>query len=52
METAGIFGMATLLGHQAVSINAILANRADQVFSNRGAELVDQLIVDVLEIIS
>jgi len=51
METAGIYGMATLLGHQAVSINAILANRADKVFSKRGAELVDQLIVDVLEII-
>ncbi len=51
METAGIYGMSKLLGHQAISINAILANRADQLFSKRGGELVDQLIVDVLEII-
>lgn len=50
METAGIYGMSKLLGHQAISINAILANRADQVFSKRGGKLVDQLIVDVLEI--
>ena len=50
METAGIYGMSALLGHQAISINAILANRADQIFSDRGGELVDQLIIDVLEI--
>ena len=51
METAGIYGMSTLLGHQAVSINAILANRADQTFSEKGGQLVDELIVKVLEII-
>ncbi len=51
METAGIYGMAQLLGHKAISINAILANRADQVFSVKGGETVDKLIVDVLGII-
>lgn len=28
METAGIYGLARLMGHRAVSVNAILANRA------------------------
>ncbi|MFT6335903.1 MAG: uridine phosphorylase [Halioglobus sp.] len=51
METAGIYGMATMLGHQAISINAILANRADMTFSDRGGELVDDLIEKVLDII-
>lgn len=51
METAGIYGMASLLRHQAISINAILANRADQIFSNIGGKVVDKLIVDVLELI-
>jgi len=51
METAGIYGMAALLGHQAISINAILANRADQLFSVKGGATVDKLIVDVLGII-
>lgn len=49
METAGIYGMASLLGHEALSINAILANRADQVFSTRGGEVMEALIIDVLE---
>ena len=51
METAGIYGMATMLGHQAISLNAILANREDMTFSDRGKELVDELIKDVLDII-
>ena len=52
METAGIYGMSSMLGHQAVSINVILANRADFKFSMRGGEVVDQLIKDVLNILS
>ncbi|MFT4533358.1 MAG: uridine phosphorylase [Saprospiraceae bacterium] len=51
METAGIYGMSTLLGHQAISINAIIANREDQTFSKKGGQLVDELIVKVLDII-
>jgi uridine phosphorylase len=43
--------MAALLGHQAVSINAIIANRADMTFSDRGAEFVDELIEKILAII-
>ncbi len=44
METAGIYGMARLLGHNAVSMNAILANRATGKFSKTPKETVDQLI--------
>ncbi len=44
METAGIYAMAKLLGHRAVSMNAILANRITGEFSKDPTEIVDQLI--------
>lgn len=44
METAGIYGLANLLGHRAVSMNAIIANRPLGEFSNAPKETVDQLI--------
>ncbi|WP_282085943.1 nucleoside phosphorylase [Aquimarina algiphila] len=44
METAGIYGMAKLLGHKAVSMNAILANRATGEFSQNPKKIVDELI--------
>ena len=44
METAGIYGLAKLLGHHAVSMNAILANRATGEFSERPQDTVDALI--------
>lgn len=44
METAGIYGIAKLLGHRAVSMNAILANRATGEFSANPKKTVDQLI--------
>ncbi len=44
METAGIYGLANLLGHRAVSMNAIIANRATGVFSNAPGDTVDALI--------
>ena len=49
METAGIYGMAKLLGHKAVSLNAILANRATGEFSNDPSRLVDKLITFTLD---
>ncbi len=44
METAGIYGLAKLLGHRAISLNAILANRATGKFSQAGSKTVDNLI--------
>ncbi len=48
METAGIYGMAKLLGHNAVSMNAILANRSTGEFSKNPAETIDKLILYTL----
>lgn len=51
METAAIYGMATLLGHEAVSVNAILANRINHTFSHNPKLVVENAIQKVLEII-
>ena len=48
METAGIYGIANLLGHKALSMNAIIANRATGGFSNDPKKIVDDLIVYTL----
>ncbi len=49
METAGIYAMASLLGHRAVSLNAILANRATGEFSTQPNETVEKLIKFTLD---
>ncbi|PRX54805.1 nucleoside phosphorylase [Flagellimonas meridianipacifica] len=49
METAGIYGLAKLLGHRAISLNAILANRITGEFSANGFKTVDALIKYTLE---
>lgn len=49
METAGIYGLAKMHGHRAVSLNAILANRATGEFSKAGGKTVDDLIKYTLE---
>ncbi|MBW8241407.1 nucleoside phosphorylase [Muricauda oceani] len=52
METAGIYGLAKLLGHRAVSLNAILANRVTGEFSEQGHKTVDELIQYTLNCIA
>ena len=52
METAGICGMSKLLGHKAVSMNVILANRATGEFSKNPKKAVNDLILYTLEKIS
>jgi len=49
METAGIYGLAALLGHKAISLNAILANRVKGEFSSNTQKTVEELIVLTLE---
>lgn len=44
METSGIYGLAKLLGHKAVSVNAILANRINGVFAEKPLEAVEKAI--------
>ncbi|EDM38399.1 hypothetical protein PBAL39_02252 [Pedobacter sp. BAL39] len=49
METAGIYALAKLLGHKALSVNAILASRVEFKFSSNPNEIVDKAIKTVLE---
>ncbi|PKG50812.1 nucleoside phosphorylase [Olleya sp. 1-3] len=49
METAGIYGLAGLLGHRAVSMNAIIANRATGEFSKDSKLVVENLIQYTLD---
>jgi uridine phosphorylase len=49
METAGIFGLAALMGHHATAVNCILANRIRGTFSGDPAKAVDLLIRYTLE---
>ncbi|MEI6595836.1 MAG: nucleoside phosphorylase [Bacteroidota bacterium] len=49
METAAIYGLAKLLGHEAVSVNAIVANRITHQFSKQPHKTIDQTILRVLD---
>ena len=49
METSAIYGLSKLLGHRALSLNAIIANRVNGTFSNDPELVVDQLIKYTLE---
>jgi len=44
METSTMYGMAKLLGHRALSMNAIIANRASGTFSKDASKTIDALI--------
>jgi len=49
METAGIYALSNMFGHHAISINAILASRVKEEFSDNPQEVVDQAIRYVLD---
>jgi uridine phosphorylase len=49
METSAIYGLAKLLGHNAVSMNAILANRVNGTFSKNPSKVIEELIKYTLE---
>lgn len=48
METAAIYGLGKLLGHECLSLNAIIANRATGTFSEDPYKAVDALITYTL----
>lgn len=48
METSAIYGLGKLLGHECLSMNAIIANRATGTFSEDPYKTVDELIVYAL----
>ncbi|NNE31447.1 MAG: nucleoside phosphorylase [Winogradskyella sp.] len=49
METSVIYGLSKLLGHEALSLNAIIANRATGDFSKAPKKTVEKLIQYALE---
>lgn len=49
METAGYYSMGRILGHEVLSLNAIVANRITQEFAENAEEVIDSLIVKVLD---
>jgi uridine phosphorylase len=49
METSGIYGLGSLLGHECLSVNAILANRRDKTFSADPYKIVDKAIQLTIE---
>ena len=49
METAIIYGMSNLLGHKAISLNAILANRELEEYSTNPDKTIENLIDYVLK---
>ncbi|MBP2832028.1 nucleoside phosphorylase [Aquimarina sp. U1-2] len=44
METAGIYGLSKLLGHRAVSLSVILANRTTGSFSKNPKKSIENII--------
>lgn len=52
MESSSIFGLSSLLGHECLAINTILANRPQNEFSLDPKSSVKKMISNVLEIIS
>ncbi|MGJ5640957.1 nucleoside phosphorylase [Formosa sp. S-31] len=49
METAAIYALSKLLGHEALSINAIIANRAAGTFSKNPGLAIEKLILYTLD---
>ncbi len=49
METGAIYGLGLLMGHQCLSLNAIVANRASGTFSSDPYKAVDALIAYTLD---
>ncbi len=52
METSAIYGLGKLLGHQCLSINAIIANRVAKEYSSDSKKAVEEVIVKVLGILA
>ncbi|MBG8553601.1 nucleoside phosphorylase [Hymenobacter guriensis] len=49
METAGYYALGRMLGHEVVSLNAIVANRATGEFATNADQVVNDLIQKTLD---
>ncbi|SFF36088.1 nucleoside phosphorylase [Thermoflexibacter ruber] len=52
METAGYYAMGRLLGHEVLSLNAILANRITHEFHQQPEKVVGELIEQTLSLMN
>ena len=52
METSALYGLGKLLGHQCLSISAIIANRVRRTFSTDAEAAVERMIRLSLEVIT
>jgi uridine phosphorylase len=52
METSAYYAFCRMLGHDMISLNAILANRITNQFSKNPTSIVDKLIKTILERLS
>ena len=51
METSAIYGLSQLLGHRAISINVILANREIGIFSKNPQKIIHKTIQQTLDVL-
>jgi uridine phosphorylase len=51
METAGYYALGQLLGHEMLSLNAIVANRTTGEFAKNAGDIVDQMIARTLALL-
>jgi len=49
METAGYYALGELLGHNCISLNALMVNRPLKTVTTEGEKLIDQLIQVALD---
>ena len=49
METSALYAMANMLGHQMLSVNAVIANRIKGTFAKNPYPTIDSLIKKVLD---
>jgi uridine phosphorylase len=49
METSMLYAMARMLGHEALSVNAILGNRTQGAFTKNPYDTIDSIIKKVLD---
>jgi len=49
METAGLYAMGRMLGHDMISLNAILAGRRQGVFASEPERIIRKLIIHTLD---
>ncbi len=52
METAGIYGLGRVFGHECCSLSAIVVNRISQQFSTQAEKTVDKLIQKAVELLA